>query len=589
MWRGFAAVLLALLSADCALGSPAVHAIGVLTRESASEALKSWTPTAEYLGLQLPGHSFVVVPLRHEAMMRAVASGTVDFVLTSPGHYVELAVAHGARSIATLQHSSRGMLHSTAGAVILARADRNDIAWMSDLKGKSFMAVGRDSFGGFQLAWWELRSHDIDPFRDFSRLVFSEGPPERIVEAVIEGLVDAAAVRTDVFERMVDEGRVEVGRFRVLHPRATAQHPVVRSTDLYPEWAFAAATGVPGDLATRVGEALQAMPPGGADARSARYAGWSAPLDYHPVHEVLRDLRLPPYHDVGQMTLGEIAHRHRSWLAAAAMLLVLLAGTTVYLTRLNVRLKASKRALERARGIEAQLAHAGRLAAMGEMSTTLAHELNQPLAAIVNYANGGIRRLRDDGLGKDDVRTVLERIAAEGHRSAEIIRRLRDFLRMREPRHAPADANDIVREAVDLARLEAEPRGVAIRLALGEDLPAVAADAVQIEQVVVNLVHNAIDAIDNAGATRREVTVVTARNPRKGVDVTVRDSGPGVCAAVAGRLFDPFVSTKADGMGLGLSISRSIVEAHGDRLRTVDNPGGGAAFRFTLPEQEPSP
>jgi C4-dicarboxylate-specific signal transduction histidine kinase len=255
-----------------------------------------------------------------------------------------------------------------------------------------------------------------------------------------------------------------------------------------------------------------------------------------------------------------------------------------YTARLSYRLGVSKNALERARSAEAQMAHVGRLAAMGEMSTTLAHELNQPLTAIVNYAHGIIRRLQADDLDRGDLLDVVQRIASEGHRSAEIIRRLREFLRKREPLHAPDDANRIVREAVELVRPIAERRQVDVRLALTDEPSRVLADAVQIEQVIVNIVHNAIEAINEADSRRREVIVATERSER-GLDIIVRDSGPGVPAHIAGRLFEPFVTTKSDGMGIGLAISRSIVEAHGDRLRIVANPGGsGATFRFTLPE-----
>jgi two-component system sensor histidine kinase TtrS len=485
-----------------------------------------------------------------------------------------------------MQHQYRDATHSTAGAVIIARADRPDIVWMSDLHGKSFMAVARDSFAGFQLAWWELQSHDIDPFRDFSRLVFSGPPAEQVVEAVRDGAIDAAAVRTDVLQRMAEQGAVDVSALRVLHPRATAQHPIVRSTDLYPEWAFVAAPGAPNELARRVASALRSMAADHVAARAGRYAGWTAPLDYHPVHEVLRDLGLPPYEDVGRMTIGELAQRHWPWVAVALGVVLAMAAMLAYMSRLNFRLRLSRAALERAHRAEAEIAHIGRLAAMGEMSTTLAHELNQPLAAIVNYANGSIRRLQAGGLDGSDLKSVLERIASEGTRSAEIIRRMREFLRKRKSLHAPEDANRIVREAADLVRPTGDRRGVEVRLVLAEALPPVVVDAVQIEQVLVNLVHNAIEAIDGSNCARREVTVATGRNARRGVDVTVRDTGPGVPAEVAVRLFEPFVSTKPEGMGLGLSISHSIVEAHGDHLRVVPNPGRGAAFRFTLPEME---
>jgi two-component system sensor histidine kinase TtrS len=586
MWRLLLASLLVAGMSESVWCDVPTHAIGVLVRDDGGDAYERWTPTADFLAARIPGHAFVVVPLRQEALSRAVARGEIEFAVTHPGHYVELAVRYGIAAIATMQRFAGKSVKSTAGTAIIARADRHDISWMSDLRGKSFMAVSPDSFVGFQLARWELGAHDIDPFRDFSRLVFSGTPAERIVEAVRDGAIDGAAVRTDVLENMVAEGAIALDALRVLHPRATAEHPVPRSTDLYPGWAFAAAQAMPGDLAQRVAQALRAMPVAGFAARAAGYAGWAAPLDYRPVQEVLRDLQVSPYENVAEMTLVQLAQRHRNWVIVACAFVLLTAGTLVYVVRLNYRLRMSRRELERARAAEVRMAHLGRLAAMGEMSTTLAHELNQPLAAIVNYANGSIRRLHSGALDRDDLMKVLERIASEGNRSAEIIRRVREFLRKRKPLQAPEDANRIVREAVDLVHPAARQRNVDVRLALAKELPHVVVDAVQIEQVVVNLVHNAVEAIDDANSARREVVVATAPNAQHGVDVTVCDTGPGIPVGVADRLFEPFVSTKREGMGLGLSISRSIIEAHGDHLRVVARDGVGAAFRFTLPQTE---
>ena len=237
---------------------------------------------------------------------------------------------------------------------------------------------------------------------------------------------------------------------------------------------------------------------------------------------------------------------------------------------------------EQTRQHQAQLAHVCRVSAMGEMAAALAHELNQPLAAIVNYAQGGIHRLRAGEMNRDELLEALEHIAAQGHQSGEIIRRLRSFLRRGNPQRKYTDVNRVVREAVELADLEARQKEVTLRLDLSDDLPPVLADMIQIEQVVLNLLHNAIEAIDDARWPKREVTVRTSVTPNGRVEVTVCDTGPGLPAENADRLFEAFFTTKPDGMGMGLSISRSIVEAHGDQLQAMINPDGGAAFRFSL-------
>ncbi len=238
----------------------------------------------------------------------------------------------------------------------------------------------------------------------------------------------------------------------------------------------------------------------------------------------------------------------------------------------------------RARQNQAQLAHAQRATAMGAMATSLAHELNQPLAAIVNYAHGCIHRLRNGSASAEELLPALQHIVTEGARSGEIIRRLRGFLRKGESLRGSVDINRLVREAADLIGAEARHKRVELRLELARDLPPVIVDAVQIEQVVLNLVHNAIEAIDAGGGKRREVSVGTEPDPTgSGVQVVVRDTGPGIRPGERNRVFDAFFTTKKNGMGMGLSISRAIVEAHGDQLRACSNDGSGATFRFRLP------
>ncbi len=584
MLRHIAAVLLVVLANADAWCEAIEHRIGVLLRDGERVAPERWTATADYLTRQIPGHAFAIVPLSRPAMNAAVSRGELTFVLTDAGHFVYLAGTYGVSGVATAQDSWHGTVYSSVGAVVITRADRRDIGRMSDLKGKSFMADDPESFEGFQLAWWELKAHDIDPFRDFSRLEFTNLAPEDIVEAVRHSSIDAATVRAGVLEQMAAERSLDLGELRLLHPHTAPGYPFLRSTELYPEWILAKTRETPEQFGEGVAVALRAMSRHDpAAAAEKRYAAWIAPADYRPVRELLWDLQLPPYHEEPAATLIDAMRRHWAWLAATLVLLLSLTAIVLHILRVNYRLDLSRRYLERARTLEVQIAQAGRIAAMGEMTTTLAHELNQPLAAIVNYANGCIRRLRSDGMSQDELFTVFERIATEGNRSAEILRRLRDFVGKRRALHLPRDVNRIVREAVTLAELKARRKGVTIHLELSDDVGPVLADAVQIEQVVVNLVHNAIEAIDDAGWRRRDVVVETRSNARRGVDITVRDTGPGFHINGAERMFEPFVSTKRDGMGLGLSISRSIVEAHGDQLRAMPSPDGGAMFTFTLP------
>jgi C4-dicarboxylate-specific signal transduction histidine kinase len=241
---------------------------------------------------------------------------------------------------------------------------------------------------------------------------------------------------------------------------------------------------------------------------------------------------------------------------------------------------------ERARHRQAEIAHVHRVSAMGEMATALAHELNQPLAAIVNYAQGSLHRLRDGTVRPAEMTLAFEQIAALGKQSGEIIRRTRGFLRKGDPQRTQADINGIVHDSAELANLMARQKAVTLRLKLADELPPVSADVVQIEQVVINLVQNAIEAIDAAHTPRRVVTIQTARSPCNGVDVMVSDTGPGLPTGDAELVFEPFFTTKPDGMGMGLCISRSIIETYGEQLLYVNNPEGGTTFYFSLPAAE---
>jgi C4-dicarboxylate-specific signal transduction histidine kinase len=219
---------------------------------------------------------------------------------------------------------------------------------------------------------------------------------------------------------------------------------------------------------------------------------------------------------------------------------------------------------------------------MGEMASGFAHELNQPLAAIVNYAKGAVRRVNQDVIASSELMPVLEKIAVQAERAAAIIRRIRAFIRKEEPEHAVIDLNKEIRETAGLITAEAERAGVQLTLRLDETLPRVSADAVQIEQVIVNLVRNAIEAISEANSPVRRITLSTGRVTPSAAEIAVEDTGPGLPQMGRDRLFDPFFTTKADGLGLGLSISQGIVEAHGGRLTAAPRPDGGAVFCFTL-------
>ena len=247
-----------------------------------------------------------------------------------------------------------------------------------------------------------------------------------------------------------------------------------------------------------------------------------------------------------------------------------------------------KRAREQARQQEERLQQSSRLITMGEMASTLAHELNQPLAAIASYNSGCMNRLQDEQpIDRGELLDIHKRIARQARRAGEIIRRVHDFVRRSEPKRAPLDLNSVVRDAVGLIEADARKRQMQLRVELAHALPQVEADAVMIEQIVVNLVRNAMDAMRDTPAAARIIEVRSAHEGRFAT-VSVADRGTGIPDEIAARLFEPFFTTKSEGMGMGLNICRSIAELHHGRLGFEVRAGGGTIFTLSLPLDSPA-
>lgn len=230
---------------------------------------------------------------------------------------------------------------------------------------------------------------------------------------------------------------------------------------------------------------------------------------------------------------------------------------------------------------QAELTHVNRVATLGEMTTSIAHEINQPLSAIVNSASACVRWL--DAQKLEEARRSVSRVIAEGHRASEIIGRIRALAKKAPPRKDWLDINETIQEVIALVHSEVQRNGIAVEMLLSAEAPVILADRIQLQQVMLNLLMNAIEAMREAGEGPRELLIRSGADGSQGVLVSVQDSGPGLEPQTLHRLFEAFYTTKPHGLGMGLAISRSIIEAHGGRLWATANAPRGAVFQFTLP------
>ena len=312
--------------------------IGVLAFRGEHKAVQMWGPTAQYLSQSIPNTRFTIVPLSNENINQAVAGGRIQMVLTNPVSYAGLEASQGITRILTLKHRRLGKAYTRFGALIFTMADRDDINVIHDLAGKHLLAVHKDAFGGWLMAREVLHTNGIG-ISDLGRLEFAGFPQDKIVQAVANGEADAGTIRTDVLERMAAEGKIDIKKFKVINQHHHPGFPFLHSSPLYPEWPLAITSNISDDLAQQVAIALLRLAENDPVAKAANSAGWTVPLDYQPVHDLLMKFRLGPYTDLGKITPLQIIHQYKYWVLAISLAFLLLLTALVYIFRLNRHLE----------------------------------------------------------------------------------------------------------------------------------------------------------------------------------------------------------------------------------------------------------
>jgi two-component system sensor histidine kinase TtrS len=563
--------------------------IGVLAYLGADAAVEEWTPVTAQLRRALPGRAVELMSMDHAALNEAARTGQVDFIITNPGHYVELESGVGASRMLTLQTGPAlpTSAWQAVGAAVVTLVGNPQIQRLADLRGQRVAVVGQQAFSGYQLVWRELAGEGIDPERDLRELKMVGLPMDRVLDAVASGAADAGFVRACMIESRPEWRE----RFRVVEPRPETGFACATSTRVYPNWPIASLRHTDPALARAVTIALLEMRAGDSPI------SWTVPADYQSVHDLQRELKIGPYADLRVPTLTALAQRYWPWLAGLLGLIALGGIYTLHVERqVQARTAALRQAAREREELEAHLRqsreqaeHMARLSVLGELSGTLAHELNQPLAAIGNYAHSLIRRIDNQRLSPEAAREAASEMAGQAERAAGVLGRIRAFARKRVAQRQTVDPVLLVHEAVALFRgMQVQAPPVDVVNALPRDT-RLSVDALQVQQVLLNLLKNGWDATRDLPRDRQRLTVALHRDA-DGVHIAVRDRGEALSPGQQSRLFEPFFTTKTDGLGLGLSICRSIAEAHGGRLDAAPLADGpGLQITLTLPHDDRHP
>lgn len=275
----------------------AEYKVAVRAFRGIDAAAKQWQPTLDALAKQLPSHSFTLMPIVNlDEITQRAGKGEFDFVLTNPSSFVEIKQLYGAKALVTLNNKRANTAQDRFGSVVFVHVNNEDILTLKDLKGKTLMVVSEPAFGGWRVAWLEMLEQGFNPHEQLKRLMFAitSTQPE-VVRAVLDGKVDAGVVRTDQLERLEAAGKIDMRYLRILNNKDVKNFPFFLSTKLYPEWPFAALKSVPTELAQQVKRTLLAITSDSAAARAGKYVGWVPPLDYRPVQDLMKKLKVGPY------------------------------------------------------------------------------------------------------------------------------------------------------------------------------------------------------------------------------------------------------------------------------------------------------
>ncbi len=707
IWRFFKRITIYFLLLFSINTSADEIVVAALAFSGEAYAQKSWQPTIDYLQQRIPEHTFKLIsiePSNVRTLEALVANHQIDFVITQPISYVDLEILYGAISILTLVDKSK---YAQFGSVIFTHLD-NPIHTLKDVKNHTIAGATPKGLGGWLIAYNEFLEAGFDLHQDAKQVKFL-GVQDNIVKAVLSKEVDAGIVRTGVLERMIGNDARIAKQIRIIHPQTQPGFPYYLSSKLYPEWAFAKTKQVSNKLAKQVASILLSMPENSFAAQARGYWEWITPIDYQPIHHLMKKLKIGAYRHYDQVSFMQYTKQNILQVVLVIILLLVLMVAGIWILKLNRGLKKSQYSLQKHHDLmlnsvydgiygvdlsgkctfinkamtnitgwqandmigrqqhnilhhshldgahytidecpvyhtisdgknrfiendifwkkngkpfaveytctaikdeysritgsvvvfrdmsekhrtqrmlqkyQSDLFHMTRINTLGEMVSGIAHELNQPLTIINTSAFVATQLLNTEKIDRKKLLETIRLVSTQAERSGEIIKQLRRLIKKESPKKLLVNINHLIEDVLKIIQIEADKLSIKINYCFAENLPKISVEPIQIDQVILNLCKNAIEALEATPISKRQLTITT-KMAEDIIVINIKDNARGgVSAKIINTLFNPFVSSKPQGIGLGLSISKEIISTHNGRLYLKFSSHEGSEFELTLP------
>ena len=556
--------------------------VAVLAPRGDLNAKIRWQPTLNWLETKIHNIHFTLHSFSINEMSDAVKNKKIDFIITNPGQSLSLGRQYNLSWMATLEGSQGRDAAHMIGSTVLVKSTSNYYS-IADLQGTNIAAVDKNAFGGYQTFEYEVQQNGFDLHHYFSNVSFIGFPIDAIVYRLRDMAIDAAIVPACLIEQMDKEGLISKDDFRIINQKTRNNFNCVVSTPLYPNWSFAKIAGDHSELAKKITLALLEMPKDHLAAIASNSAGWTPLVSQLSIEKLHQDL------DISQMKIrwGVLTMRwvsnHQQWIWALFIFVLFL---IFYHFLLEYRFSKSKKqlaeTLNQLKEKNSMLEHAQRVAIVGELGSSLAHEINQPLAAIRNYSQGGLMRIKN-GCSNDEIVNVFETIQHQVSRAGRIISRLRGLIRKRETSKTDCNMEAIISDTLTLLDYALEKKNITINRATSLETKSIFVDSVGMQQVILNLISNASDACfeKSLGEYLCNITIETDYQDDQ-FHLRISDDGIGL-KEKSEKLQSAFFTTKEEGLGLGLAICRNVIELHHGQLILENNKETGCIATVSIP------